>query len=85
MQILGAIASSIGLMAPQEFMTSGEILRRHRGPAPKGMKYIVGVYMPAGRTCNVQPAIVRNPKIAAHVQAMHEKWLVAFTAKQAHA
>lgn len=32
-------------------------------------------YTPAGPNSNVRAAIIRNPKVAANVAMMHEKWL----------
>ena len=32
------------------------------------------IYIPGGSRCNVKSTIVRNPKVAAQVQAMHEAW-----------
>jgi hypothetical protein len=41
-----------------------------------------GAYRPGGPDPNVRGTYVRNPAIAAQVNAMHEKWLSAFLARK---
>lgn len=79
-----AIGATIaGLMTFDSFkLTPREQLRQKLGKAPEGKKWsISGIYWPAGPNCNVKPTRVRNPKIRAHVQMMHEKWLNARAAR----
>lgn len=78
--VLTSIAAAMG-MGEADFSTA-EVFRKQRGPAPHGTRYTTGVYVPGGPRCNVEPTKVRNPKIAANVQMMHEKWLHAFIALQ---
>lgn len=81
MNILAGMALAMGLADMGRAPTTAEILRKHRGPAPAGKKFISGVYIPGGPHCNVSPTRVKNPKIAAQMQAMHEKWLAAKIAR----
>lgn len=78
-----AMATTLGmtLRGGENNFSTAEVLRNQRGPARAGMKYITGVYIPAGQHCNVEPTKIRNPKIAANVQMMHEKWLAAKIAR----
>ena len=79
-----AIAASLGIHKSITEMSTAEIMREHRGKAPKGMRWrYPGVYIPGGDRCNVEPTRVRNPKVAANVQMMHEKWLAAHNERQA--
>ncbi len=79
MAALKDFATTLGLSAVK---STAQVFRKHRGDAPIGKKWISGVYMPGGERCNVLPTIIRNPKVAAHVQMMHEKWLAAKTARK---
>ncbi len=74
LNLLASVAASMGMLSGIPRSTA-EIFREKRGRAPSGMKYISGVYIPGGSKCNVEPAVIRNPKVAAQVGAMHEKWL----------
>lgn len=65
-------------------LSTAQRLHKIRGKAPAGKKFVSSsVYMPAGPTCNVKPTKIKNPKIAAHVQMMHERWWAAKQARQA--
>lgn len=53
----------------------GQMLNRKRGKAPSGSRWTSSsVYVPAGQFCNVRPTKVKNPKVAAQMQQMHEVW-----------
>lgn len=55
------------------------LLRQQRGKAPKGMKFrSSSIYTPGGPNRNVEPTLIKNPKVAANVQMMHERWHAAF-------
>lgn len=79
--IIMSIAAAIGINNIFE-VSPAQILHKQRGKAPKGSRFkSSSVYWPAGPFCNVEPTRVKNPKIAAHVQMMHEKWLAAKAAR----
>lgn len=60
---------------PNDFSSRAKYLNHKRGKAPKGMRFISSsVYMPAGKHKNVEDSKIRNPKVAANVQMMHDKW-----------
>lgn len=72
MNIIASIAAAMGMM---HIPSTAAVLQKQRGKAPSGKRFIsTSVYMPGGPRCNVQPAKIRNPKIAAHVAMMHDKW-----------
>lgn len=79
--IISSIAASIGIM--DAVQSTAQVFQRQRGKAPVGYKWTSGVYVPGGERPNVEPTRIRNPKIAANVQMMHEKWLAAFNERQA--
>lgn len=74
---IAALAATIGMSVGPGTSTA-RIFKEKRGKAPSGMRWrYSGVYIPGGSHCNVLPARIRNPKIAAHVAMMHEKWWAA--------
>jgi hypothetical protein len=70
-------------MAPPEHLSTARIFSSQRGKAPPGRKWAGGVYIPGGDRRNVEPTSVRNPKVAANVQMMYEKWASAKAARMA--
>lgn len=79
MGILAQVAATLGL---QSFGSTAQVLNKQRGKAPAGQKWrYSGVYIPGGETRNVEPTTIKNPKIAAHVQMMHDKWWANRTAR----
>lgn len=73
--ILG-MAVSLGML-PSPYLSTASVLNKKRGKAGPGRRWVSGCYVPGGPNPNVEPTLVRNPKIAAHVRMMHEKWLAA--------
>lgn len=71
MSALLAVAQLVGI---KEISSTAEVLRKNRGPAPSGVKWITGVYIPGGERCNVEPTRIKNPKVAANVKMMHDNW-----------
>lgn len=72
--ILG-FAATLGMSSPTELSTA-QVLNKQRGKAPAGRRFkSSSVYWPGGPHCNVEPTRVKNPRVAANVQMMHEKWL----------
>lgn len=76
---LAAFAATLGVLAPE---STAEIFRASRGKTPKGHKWKYGVYIPAGERRNVDLTAVKNPKVAAQINAMHDKWLSAKMARE---
>ncbi len=73
--MLTAIAGMIGMARTADFDSTAEVFRAQRGKAPKGKRFVSkSVFMPGGVGRNVELTTVRNPKIAAQVNAMHDKW-----------
>ncbi len=75
---LAAVSAAMGL----GINTTAGIFSNERGPAPKGMKWRGGVFIPAGPRCNVPGTRVRNQKVADNVNAMHNKWLAQYFPEQ---
>jgi hypothetical protein len=72
----GGLAAMIGLAAgwlkPE---SPAQKLHAQRGRAPVGKRWIFSsVYVPAGPHANVKGTFVRNPKVAAQMNAMHDAW-----------
>lgn len=81
---IAALASSLGLADGRDY-SPAQILSEKRGPKPKGARWrSSSVHWPSGQRCNVERTSIRNPKIAANVQMMHEKWLAARNARLIH-
>jgi hypothetical protein len=58
--------------------SSAQKLHAQRGRAPAGKRWTFSsVYLPAGPHVNVKGTFVRNPKIAAQMNAMHDRWFAA--------
>lgn len=76
--IISAIAAAMGasVLPRLEKESTAQIFKAHRGPAPRGMRYITGVYVPGGPNPNTNGTPVKNPKQAAQMQAMHDAWCV---------
>lgn len=83
----GIMAAALGFLAAGGMpfsLSPAQEFHRQRGKAPPGKRWLnQSAYVPGGESCNVKPAIMRNPKIAANVQMMHEKWLLAFNERRA--
>jgi hypothetical protein len=75
---IAAVAAAAGL-SNIIGMSPAQVLNRYRGgKAPEGKKYkSSSVYWPAGDWFNCNMTRVKNPKQAAQITAMHEKWLAA--------
>lgn len=64
-----------------------EIIRRPRRISRGGSmardwrNHCNGKYIPGGPRCNVKGTFIRNPKVAAQVNAMHDAWSQARTAR----
>ena len=72
MNIIASMAASLGMF---HIPSTAAVLQKDRGKAPPGKRWVSSsVYMPGGPRCNVEPTPFRNPKIAAHVQMMHDRW-----------
>lgn len=54
--------------------STAQHLRDKRGSAPRGMRWISGVYIPGGERRNVTDTKIKNPKVAANVKKMHDMW-----------
>jgi hypothetical protein len=83
MSLLATMATAFGLN--KDTATTAQIFKSKRGAAPKGKKWISGVYMPAGPRCNVEPTKIKNPKIGKQMNEMYEKWRSAKLAREAKA
>lgn len=71
---ISKIATAIGILSAAD-LSPAFILNEARGRAPKGQRWISSsVYIPAGPRQNVEPTAVRNPKVAAQMNAMFDKW-----------
>lgn len=74
--LISALGAALGVGASLEKMSTPQLFHRHRGRAPTGKRWAMsGFYIPAGKDRNVEPSPIKNQKIAAHIQMMHEKWL----------
>jgi hypothetical protein len=75
LNIISSLAAAVGIagFTPEHYSTA-QVLTKRRGRAPTGYYWTSGVYVPGGETPNVDPTRVRNPKVRANVQMMHEKW-----------
>lgn len=79
MGLLMNIAAMTGLYGVPEHTSTAQYFKAQRGPAPAGKRWRDhGIYIPGGANPNVEPTRVRNPKVAANVQMMHEKWFGRF-------
>jgi hypothetical protein len=76
MNLITSIAAAIGFgISDMPDISTAQVFKKQRGPAPAGKKWRdKNVYIPSGKNPNVEPTKIRNPKIAAQVQAMHDKW-----------
>ncbi len=86
-KIMG-LTAAMGAMAsggiPEGILSPAQQFHRKRGKAGPGKRWLsTSAYWPAGDSCNVKPAMIKNPKIRAHVQMMHEKWRAAFDERRA--
>ena len=81
LKALMGLAHHLGFTSPPE--STAKIFQKQRGKAPKGRKWVGGIYIPGGDRRNVEPTSVRNPKIASNVQMMYEKWAAAKAARGA--
>lgn len=77
-QVLGMLGLNL---VPASDLTTGQIYKKWRGPAPRGRKYITGVFIPGGRERNVELTTIKNPKVAANITMMHDRWVKAKLAR----
>lgn len=81
LSMLATIAHALGMQVGPGVSTA-KILNAKRGKAPAGRRWVSSsIYTPGGEYCNVQGTPVRNPKIAAQINAMYEKWWIAKQAR----
>ena len=79
------IAAFMGLAASWiNPKSASQKLHAQRGRAPVGKRWTFSsVFVPGGPHANVNGTFVRNPKVAAQMNAMHAKWEAARKSKPA--